>query len=49
MPNGLVQGLFLLAFWVPPVVVAVCALTLLVRPSSPQAAPLSARPAAAHH
>jgi hypothetical protein len=49
MPNAVVEGLFILALWVPPVVVAVCALMLLVRPSSPRTAPLPARTAATQH
>lgn len=41
MPNAAVEGLFLLAFWVPPVVVVACALLLAVKAPSPQQARIS--------
>jgi hypothetical protein len=49
MPNGLVEGLFLAAFWAPPVVVVACALTLLVKPSERTTAPIATRTPAVHH
>ena len=36
MSNPVVEVLFLLAFWAPPVTVVVCALLLFVKEPSPQ-------------
>ena len=46
MPNAVVEGLFLLAFWAPPLTVVVCALALLVKMPSEQRsnAPSHAKP-----
>lgn len=33
MPKGIVEGLFLLGFWAPPLAVLLSALALLVRPA----------------
>jgi hypothetical protein len=49
MPNGIVEGLFLAAFWAPPLVVVACALTLLVKPSRRETAPVAARRPAVQH
>ena len=49
MPNGVVEGLFLAAFWAPPVVVVACLLTLLVKPSARQATRVPAHTAAVQH
>jgi len=38
MTNGIVEGLFLLAFWAPPLAVVAGALTLLVRIPAPRGA-----------
>jgi hypothetical protein len=48
MPNQIAQGLFLLAFLVPPLVVVGCAALLLVKAPAKGSAPMTATPAGAH-
>jgi hypothetical protein len=38
MPNAIVEGLFLLAFWAPPLAVAASALALLITSPAPRQA-----------
>ena len=47
MSNAAVEGLFLLAFWAPPLTVVLGALLLVTIPSF-KTSPLMARTAAAH-
>lgn len=52
MPNAVVEGLFLFAFWAPPLTVVAGGLWLLVntpaRQTSPLTSPLTAQIATAH-
>ena len=48
MSNAVVEGLFLLAFWAPPLTVVAGAVLLLVKIPSGQPSPLPAQTAAAH-
>jgi hypothetical protein len=47
MSNAFVEGLFLLAFWAPPLVVAACALSLFIEVPAAQRSSMSAYPAPA--
>ena len=46
MPNAFAEGLFLLGFWAPPLVVIGCALSLFFKAPSPRRSTISvhARP-----
>lgn len=49
MSNNLVAGLFLLAFWLPPLAVVAGALALFVRVSAPRRGPIPIRTARFSH
>lgn len=49
MPNAVVEGLFLLAFWAPPLVVVLGALSLIVKAPSPQGSRVSVHRAPLTH
>ena len=46
MPNAVVEGLFLLGFWAPPLAVVACALSLILKAPAPRRSnvPVHARP-----
>ena len=48
MPNPIAQGLFLLAFCVPPLALVASAALLLVKAPEKRDAPVTATPAGAH-
>jgi hypothetical protein len=48
MPNAVVEGLFLFAFWAPPLAVVAGALLLLVKAPARTAVPLTTQAASAH-
>jgi hypothetical protein len=47
MPNAVVEGLFLFAFWAPPLTVVAGGLLLLVNTPARQTSPLTAQTATA--
>jgi hypothetical protein len=49
MPNALVEGFFLLAFWAPPLAVVVGALALLVKTPAPHRSSARVHTAALTH
>ena len=49
MPKSIVEGLFLLGFWAPPLAVVISALALLVRMSSARRRAAPSRTAALTH
>ena len=49
MPNAVVEGLFLLAFWAPPLVVVLGALSLIVKAPPPQRSRVSVHSAPLTH
>ncbi len=49
MPNAVVEGLFLLAFWAPPLVVVLGALSLIVKAPSPRRSSVSVHSAPLTH
>jgi len=49
MPNAIVEAVFVLGLWVPPVVVAVCALMLFVKAPSADRSHAPARAARLAH
>ena len=49
MPNAVAEGLFLLAFWAPPLVVVLGALSMIVKTPSPRRSSVSVHRAPLTH